>query len=81
MRRTEMQQEIRKMRSEEVYFGWSGNRLTQEEAARIPGVSDRIFRRHINRYGESGTEGLSDRRLTQSPFRRAPTDEVMGIAG
>ncbi|MGD1153820.1 MAG: hypothetical protein ABR911_13250 [Syntrophales bacterium] len=34
MRRTEMLQEIRKMRFEEVYFGWSESRLTQEEAAR-----------------------------------------------
>lgn len=79
MRRTEMQQEIRKMRFEEVYFGWSENRLTQEEAARILGVSDRTFRRHINRYEESGIEGLSDKRLTQSSFRRAPIDEVMAL--
>jgi len=28
-----MLQEIRKMRFEEVYFGWSESRLTQEEAA------------------------------------------------
>ena len=33
MRRTEMLQEIRRMRFEEVYFGWSESRLTQEEAA------------------------------------------------
>jgi hypothetical protein len=31
MRRTEMLQEIRRMRFEEVYFGWSENRLTQGE--------------------------------------------------
>ena len=37
MRRTEMLQEIRKMRFEEVYFGWSESRLSQEEAARIWG--------------------------------------------
>jgi hypothetical protein len=29
MRRTEMLQEIRRMRFEEVYFGWSERRLTQ----------------------------------------------------
>ena len=79
MRRTEMLQEIRKMRFEEVYSGWSENRLTQEEAARILGVSDRTFRRHINRYEESGIEGLSDRRLTQASFRRAPVDEVISV--
>ena len=49
MRRTEMLQEIRKMRFEEVYFGWSESRLSQEEAARILGVCDRTFRRYIDR--------------------------------
>jgi hypothetical protein len=37
MRRTEMLQEIRKMRFEEVYFGWSESRLSQEEAAQVLG--------------------------------------------
>lgn len=80
MRRTEMLQEIRRMRFEELYFGWSENRLTQEEAALILGVSDRTFRRYINRYDDLGVEGLSDRRLTQASFRRAPVDEVMAVA-
>ncbi len=68
------------MRFEEVYFGWSESRLTQEEAALIFGVCDRTFRRYINRYEESGIEGLSDKRLTQASFRRAPVDEVMAVA-
>ena len=38
MRRTELQQEIRKMRFEEVYGGWQKRRLSQEEAAQILGV-------------------------------------------
>jgi len=80
MRRTEMLQEIRKMRFEEVYFGWSESRLSQEEAARILGVCDRTFRRYIDRYEESGIAGLSDKRLTQASFRRAPVDEVMAIS-
>ena len=54
MRRTEMLQEIRKMRFEEVYFGWTENRLTQEEAARILGVCDRTFRRCLDRYEQGG---------------------------
>jgi transposase len=54
MRRTEMLQEIRKMRFEDVYFGWSESRLNQEEAARILGVCDRTFRRYIDRYEEAG---------------------------
>lgn len=80
MRRTEMLQEIREMRFEEVYFGWNESRLSQEEAARVLGVSDRTFRRYINRYEEMGLEGLSDKRLTQASFRRAPVDEVMAVS-
>jgi hypothetical protein len=71
MRRTEMLQEIRRMRFEEVYFGWSEDRLTQEEAT-ILGVRNRVFRRHINRYEDLGIEGLSDKQLKQSSLRRAP---------
>jgi len=80
MRRTEMLQEIRKMRFEEVYFGWSESRLTQDEAARILGVCDRTFRRYIDRYEHGGMAGLSDKRLIQASFRRAPVDEVMAVS-
>jgi hypothetical protein len=68
------------MRFEEVYGGWSESRLTQEEAARILGVCDRTFRRYIDRYEQDGLEGLSDRRLTQASFRRAPVDEVLAVS-
>ena len=80
MRRTEMLQEIRKMRFEEVYWGWSKSRLTQEEAACILGVCDRTFRRYIDRYEEKGLSGLSDKRLTQASYRRAPVDEMLSVA-
>lgn len=79
MRWTEMLQEIREMRFEEVYFRWSESRLSQEEAAQVLGVSDRTFRRYIDRYEKGGVEGLSDKRLTQASFRRAPVDEVMAV--
>ena len=55
------------------------SRLTQEEASLILGVCDRTFRRYINRYEDLGLAGLSDRRLTQASFRRAPVDEVMAV--
>ncbi len=35
MRRTELLQEIRKMRFEEAYAGWNAERLTQDEAGMI----------------------------------------------
>jgi hypothetical protein len=40
------------MRFEKVYGGWQGGRLTQEETARLPGVSERTFRRNIECYEE-----------------------------
>jgi len=81
MRRTELLQEIRKMRFEGVYEDWTEDRLTQEEAARILGVCPRTFRRYMARYEDRGIEGLQDKRLTQSSLRRAPVDEVMRLLG
>lgn len=79
MRRTEVLQEIRKMRFNEAYAGWQASRLTQEEAARLLGVCERTFRRYINRYEEAGLEGLADKRMSQVSHRRAPTDEVLSL--
>ena len=67
------------MRFKEAYGDWQQDRLTQEEAALILGVSDRTFRRYIDRYEESGLEGIADKRLTQASHRRAPVDEVMAV--
>ena len=67
------------MRFAEVYSGWTERRLSQEEAALILGVSDRTFRRYRDRYEECGISGLSDKRLAQASFRRAPVDEVMAV--
>lgn len=79
MRRTEMLQEVRIMRFEEVYEGWKGKRLSQEEAARILGICERSFRRYRERYEAEGMAGLIDRRLGQVSHRRAPVDEVMAV--
>jgi transposase len=79
MRRTELLQEIRMMRFEEAYGGWQEGRLSQFEAARLLGVSDRTFRRYGVRYEEEGLDGLIDQRLEQVSQRRAPVDEVIGV--
>jgi len=68
------------MRFEEVYLGWNESRLTQEQAAQILGVCGRTFRRYIDRFEDGGIAGLSDKRLMQASFRRAPLDEVMAVA-
>jgi hypothetical protein len=79
MKRTELLQEIRKMRFEEAYEGWNKGRLTQAEAAQILGMCERSFRRYLVRYEAEGLEGLIDRRLEQVSNRRAPVDEVMAL--
>ena len=79
MRRKELLQELRKMRCEEAYEGWEGGRLSQMEAARLLGVSDRTFRRYVERYEDGGLEALVDHRLAQISQRRAPVDEVMRL--
>ena len=67
------------MRFKEVYGSWQKDCLTQLEAALILGVSDRTFRRYIDRYEESGLDGLADKRLTQISHRCAPVDEVFAL--
>ena len=68
------------MRFEETYSLWTDGRITQEEAARILGVHERSFRRHVNRYRDNGLDGLIDKRLNQASARKAPVDEVMALA-
>ena len=79
MRRTELLQEVRKVRFEEILEIWTEKQITQEEAARMLGVSDRSFRRYLGRYRENGLDGLMDKRLIQASNRRAAVDEVMEL--
>ena len=67
------------LRFEEAYQGWQEKRLTQEDAARLLGVSDRTFRRYLVDYKEHGHEGLVDARWSQISHRKAPVNEVMEI--
>ena len=67
------------MRFEEAYGGWQQGRLTQEDAARLLGVCERTFQRHIDRYEDAGLKGLIDKRLNQLSHRRAPVDEVVRL--
>lgn len=67
------------MHFEDVLSIWTERRLTQEEAARMLGISDRTFRRYIDRYHEGGLDALMDKRLTQVSARKAPADEVLKL--
>ena len=79
MRPAEWLQEVRMKRFEEAYDGWIEKRLSQEEAARILGVSDRTFRRYVERYDDGGMEALVDKRMSQTSHSKAPADEVMAL--
>ena len=79
MDRTHVRQEIRKMRFEDTWKEWKKGCLTQEEAGRILGMSERSFRRYVRRVEEEGIQGILDKRLTQASARRAPVDEALGL--
>ena len=70
MTRTQVLQEIRRMRFEEANGGWQESQLSQEKAARLPGVRERTFRRYVDRCEDEGLDGLV--RLVQASARRAP---------
>jgi transposase len=67
------------MRFEEIQKDWTIGRLTQAEAAKILGVSDRTFRRYLCRYEQEGMEGLTDHRIEQTSHLKAPVDEVVRL--
>jgi transposase len=79
MKRTQLLQEIKKMRFGEIYDKWTAGRLTQCEAAEILGISDRTLRRQIRRYEADGLEGLIDHRIEKVSHRKAPVDEILGL--
>lgn len=67
------------MRFEELYGQWSKKSLTQSEAARLLGMSERTFRRYCRDYEGQGAEGLYDRRLEKTAANAAPVDEVLDV--
>jgi transposase len=53
---------------------WESAELNQEEAAELPGIDVRTFRRWARRYEEEGEAGLLDRRLGKASGKRVPSD-------
>lgn len=79
MKRTKLLQGILMLRCEEAYQDWQEKRLTQEDAARLLGVSDRTFRRYLVDYKEQGIQGLVDDRWNRILHRKAPVTEIMEL--
>ena len=64
------------MKFESIYGDWRDKKLTQVEAARLLDVTDRTFRRYIDKYESYGLESLMDQRIERASHRQAPADEV-----
>jgi transposase len=79
MKRTKLLQGILMLRFEEAYQGWQEKKLTQEDAARLLGVSERTFRRYLVDYKDQGIQGLVDDRWDRISHRKAPVNEIMEL--
>ena len=79
MRRSEINQEVRMMRFEEIHERYRAETITCEVAADLLGMSLSTFYRMRRRYDEEGLAGLADRRLGRLSSRRAPVDEVSEV--
>lgn len=79
MRRSEINQEVRMMRFEDLYERYRCDRINCETAAELLGTSLSTFYRWRRRYDENGQEGLADQRLGKLSTRRAPVDEVAEV--
>jgi transposase len=68
------------MRFEAVLAQWEKHEISQIEAARLLGVSERTFRRWSQRHEEDGLDGLLDRRLGKPSPKRVPEDWAARVA-
>jgi len=75
MRRTEQHQGLRMLKLRDVLSQWQEGSLSQLEAAEVLGMSERTFRRYLQRFEADGEDGLRDRRLNRRSGRAVP-DEV-----
>ena len=64
---------------EDPYDLWISKRLTQQDAARMPGVSDHTVRRWTERYDDGCVDALIDRRLGRGTHNKAPVNEMMEL--
>ena len=76
MTRVRVNEEILKMRFEEVYGRFASGEITTEEAASLLNFSSRTFLRKRNRYEEDDFDGRFDLRLGRESGQRASDEEV-----
>ncbi len=69
-------EEVLKMRFEEVYSRYMDGKITAEEASSLLHFSSRTFLRKRNRYEEGDFDGRFDRRLGRQSGQRAADEEV-----
>jgi transposase len=79
MKKTRVNQEVLKMKFEEIYSRYQKGRLTTQEASELLNVSLSVFYRKRMRYEKEGFEGFYDQRLGKSSPHRAADAEVQRI--
>jgi len=71
-----MRAEVRMSRYLDGIHRYKRGRLSCVEAGELLGISERHFRRLLERYEAEGAEGLIDRRRGRKSGRRAPVDRI-----
>ena len=79
MKKTQVKEEVLKMKFEDIYARYQKRKLTTEEAAEILGISVSTFYRKRERFEEEGFEGQFDLRLGRPSPQRAADREVEDI--
>ena len=79
MKKTQVKEEVLKMRFEDIYGRYEKRELSVGEAAELLGIHVRTFLRKRVRYEAEGFEGLYDRRLGKASPHRAAEAEVIQI--
>ncbi len=72
MKRAAILEGVRMLRFRDVLGRHEAGVLSQLEAAELLGVSDRTFRRWLERFEDDGQAGLKDRRLGKASAKRVP---------
>jgi transposase len=79
MRRTEQLQGLRMLKLKDVLSHWQEGALSQLEAAEVLGMSERTFRRYVERFDTDGEAGLIDRRLGRRSGRAVPDETAFEV--